>query len=485
MATEVVVRVRVEDAELQQFEKDVKGLGGTLEKIESKSTKTTDGLSSGFDKAGDAASNLDGGIKGVATQFGTVTKAAKKGGAAMRSALISTGIGALVVALGLIVDNWEAISEWIGLTNKDLERQAGLLKGEGGVIDSQLKIIENEIKLAKLRGEDVTDRLKLQKDILAVRKKNLVAQIAIAEATLLETEALAIAADNGYRGKIKGSINEEETLEIQKQTKAVNALRNALLLLTIEEETPEKKPKKDKKIPPKTRDKIDDSNLFDDGGLAEDTAFLEQLTTQSDAELALIKQSNEAKFLLDVEALGQKAANELEKTRIEQEGAAERQRIADIEAANKVDALWFYADASAAVASIIGEHTAAGKAFAVASTLISTYFSAQKAYESQFTPLALIDSPVRGAIAAGVAVAAGLANVKAILSTKTPGGGGGGQGAPSVSAPSFNVVGTSGQNQIAQSLSQQQEPIQAYVVGSNVTTQQGLDRNIVETATIG
>ena len=59
--------------------------------------------------------------------------------------------------------------------------------------------------------------------------------------------------------------------------------------------------------------------------------------------------------------------------------------------------------------------------------------------------------------------------------------GGGGQEA----APSFNVVGTSGVNQIAQTLNQQQEPVQAFVVGSNVTTQQELDRNIVETATLG
>jgi hypothetical protein len=52
------------------------------------------------------------------------------------------------------------------------------------------------------------------------------------------------------------------------------------------------------------------------------------------------------------------------------------------------------------------------------------------------------------------------------------------------SAPSFNVVGTSGVNQIAQGLGNQ-SPVQAYVVGSQVTTQQALDRNIVRTATLG
>jgi hypothetical protein len=61
-------------------------------------------------------------------------------------------------------------------------------------------------------------------------------------------------------------------------------------------------------------------------------------------------------------------------------------------------------------------------------------------------------------------------------------GGGGSSAAPQ---PAFNVVGTSGVNQIAEQLSQEQEPVQAFVVGSNVTTQQELDRNIVTTASLG
>lgn len=64
--------------------------------------------------------------------------------------------------------------------------------------------------------------------------------------------------------------------------------------------------------------------------------------------------------------------------------------------------------------------------------------------------------------------------------------GGGGSSSPdplTASAPTFNVVGTSGQNQIAQSLGQQ-APVRAYVVSNDVTTAQSLDRNIVKTATL-
>ena len=50
-------------------------------------------------------------------------------------------------------------------------------------------------------------------------------------------------------------------------------------------------------------------------------------------------------------------------------------------------------------------------------------------------------------------------------------------------APQFNVVGTSGTSQIAD-LMGSQPPIKAYVVSSDVTTSQSLDRNIIESATI-
>jgi hypothetical protein len=52
-------------------------------------------------------------------------------------------------------------------------------------------------------------------------------------------------------------------------------------------------------------------------------------------------------------------------------------------------------------------------------------------------------------------------------------------------APSFNVVGATTQNQLAAAiLGSQQEPMRAYVVSSDVTTAQQLERNIVQGASI-
>jgi hypothetical protein len=96
----------------------------------------------------------------------------------------------------------------------------------------------------------------------------------------------------------------------------------------------------------------------------------------------------------------------------------------------------------------------------------------------------------KGALEIGSTIASSVKSIQAIKgdSTSAPSGGsggggsaGGGGGAP---APSFNVVGNSGVNQIAQTLGSQQ-PVQAYVVANNVTTQQSLDRNIVSNASLG
>jgi hypothetical protein len=137
--------------------------------------------------------------------------------------------------------------------------------------------------------------------------------------------------------------------------------------------------------------------------------------------------------------------------------------------------------------ALAGEATTAGKTLAVAATTIDTYQSAVRSYNS----LAGIPiyGPALGSVAAGVAVASGLMNVKRILSVKTPGGGGGSApsgGAMAGSAPQFNVVGATGVNQLAGAISnREQQPVQAYVVANNVTTAQGLDRNIIRSATLG
>ena len=53
-------------------------------------------------------------------------------------------------------------------------------------------------------------------------------------------------------------------------------------------------------------------------------------------------------------------------------------------------------------------------------------------------------------------------------------------------APSFNIVGASAENQLAQTIADQTEqPVQAFVVANDVTTAQGLERNIIQESSLG
>lgn len=146
------------------------------------------------------------------------------------------------------------------------------------------------------------------------------------------------------------------------------------------------------------------------------------------------------------------------------------------------------------LSTILGKESAAGKAAAIAAATIQTYESATASYKS-LAGIPII-GPALGAAAAGAAIVSGLANVKKIVSTKTPqmggaGGGGGASGgrpsAPTQSTPpAFNVVGGSTANQLGDVIAEStKKPVKAYVTSNDVTSAQSLDRNIIEEATIG
>jgi len=164
-----------------------------------------------------------------------------------------------------------------------------------------------------------------------------------------------------------------------------------------------------------------------------------------------------------------------------------KDKLNQLEQDSKIDMLDNIGKGLMAASKIAGKATGAGKALAIAGTLVSTYSAAQKAYESQLT--ATPDSPIRAAIAAASAIMQGLANVKAIQSVKTPGMTGGsvsGGGATTVEAPDFNVVGQGAGSQLAGIVSNQfGGALRAYVISSDVTSAQELDRKINTTATIG
>jgi hypothetical protein len=129
------------------------------------------------------------------------------------------------------------------------------------------------------------------------------------------------------------------------------------------------------------------------------------------------------------------------------------------------------------IASAVGEETAAGKTLAIASAIIDTYMGANKALAAGAgTPL--------GYINAAAILATGFANVRKMTSVPVPGASDTASSAPS--GPSVSIVGGSADPsaQIARSLAQQnQKPIKAYAVATDMSTQQALDRRIQQNAT--
>ena len=137
--------------------------------------------------------------------------------------------------------------------------------------------------------------------------------------------------------------------------------------------------------------------------------------------------------------------------------------------------------------SILGKNSKAGKAAATAQAVINSYLAFTDVLKTPTT----IPEPfgsIQKAISAASILASGLQTVKQINAVQLPAGsGGGGAGGGITSqAPSINVVGAAPENQLAQVLGEQeQKPVKAFVVSSDVSTAQSLDRNIIDNASIG
>ena len=129
------------------------------------------------------------------------------------------------------------------------------------------------------------------------------------------------------------------------------------------------------------------------------------------------------------------------------------------------------------------------KAAKIASSTIATIEGTIEAWKTaQKSPITALN-PAYPAIQASLTAAFGAAGIAKIAAARFGGGGGSSSVSPAsgggvgggVMSPSFNVVGNSGFNQLAQI---QQQPIQAYVVSGEVTSAQALDRNRIKNATL-
>ena len=131
------------------------------------------------------------------------------------------------------------------------------------------------------------------------------------------------------------------------------------------------------------------------------------------------------------------------------------------------------------------------KAANISQALISTYLAASQVFANPAFP-----DPLSKTIAATATITTGLLNVASIArqkfqssagATSTAGSlGSGGSDGGNDRSFNFNLAGASRENQLAQTLQNRfDQPLQAYVVGRDITNQQQLQEDIVNNATFG
>lgn len=476
-----------------------------------------------------AAMALSQGIQGlkesasVFTQIGQSAKAALSG---IKSGIAATGIGLLVIALGSIVAYWDDIK---GAVNGVSSQQEQL----NAKVDANLKMEQS--KLDTIGSQDNVLRLqgKSEKDILKIKIGQIDAVIKATEAQIQQNDITAkaqIAAAERNKDILRGIL---DFLSIPFQTvlKTIDMIGTAVgkdfglsagfsklldkgssLIFDPAAETAKAEQVREASLKAITKLQNDRAG-FQLSIQNIDKQAADKAKEKNDKELQdtidLVNKQNEvvkagrdenlkmqAQSLEDLKLFGQNKLAETQKTLDEQVAANKAAADAEVEIEKKkteakLALLNAVSGGLSLAADELGESTVAGKAAAVAAATISTYAAIAGQLQA-FSGVPIPGYAIAQAILTG---AQGLLQVKKILSVKVPKGkgsagsapsigGAGGGGAAPTAAPTFNVVGNSGINQIAQTLGQQQ-PVQAYVVANNVTTAQSLNRNIIQNASIG
>lgn len=466
----------------------------------------------------------------------------------IKTAIGSTGIGLLLVALGALYAYWDDIKAAVSGVSIEQKNLNAISQKNVDQANEKLKAIGSQDNILKLQG-------KSEKEILAIKIRQTDEAISanrINIANQIETNKQAeIGAKRNYEmlksfldfvSKPTKFLYENAALAINKIIDLINKIPGVNIKYKLDEKMGDKAVDFITKLafdPEKTKAEgeatIKNSNdtltklLNDRAGYQLSSQAIDKKATEDKkaaedkiAEEKKAKEDKDLQDLLDFQKIIRDAesedAAEKQKIRLEQEKntldslnkiAEEQDKIAEEslrKAKEKADAelliqklkhdgqvalMGKTSEALGMFSDMLGKETAAGKTLAIAQATINAYlgisevWKAKNIYPEPFGTGMKIASTV-------VMATSAFKTVKDIMAVQVPGGGGGGSAptmggsASAPAAPSFNVVGNSGVNQVANVMSNQgMQPVQAYVVANNVTTAQGLNRNIVNNATLG
>lgn len=421
---------------------------------------------------------------------------------ALRGALIATGVGALVVGVGLLIANFEKVKKVV----------MNLVPGLSAVGDVVMSIVNTVTDFVGITSEAERTLDKMVSESQKTLRKNQ---------DFLDTQGdkydeytkRKIQANIDYAAKVKEVAEDETRTEAEKikYLKDLRAKADRDILQADKDRQAEKdkkaKEEQDKlkeaeaKRKEKEKEAAQKAKEAREKELAERNDFLYKIN-QAEIEQRILEKEQSDERIIEIE-------NEFAKIEQAEIISAEK-RAEDLikfeENKNKV-----LASSKENLNNIISglentgiAKTKAGqtvsKAIALTQIGIDSAVAISKAStlanaEGVAAQLAFPLIPGAGTIArvtsyasTALSVASNIARAKQLLSS---GGSSGGGSMPSGSSsaptpPQFNIVGQSGTNQLAQTIAgQQNKPIEAFVVSSAVTTSQALDRNRVKTATFG
>ena len=532
--------------------------------------EVTGGYVRQFRELGKGLAALPGQFGKFKTSAVTAFRSAVTGANAMKTALIATGIGAIVVALGLIAAYWDNI---VGaISGASVEQKKFLENAEKNVTAQEdaynaLSLSENSLRLQGKTEKQIRD-LKIQQteETIKALEAQLVAQEGIKKSqvdaskrnkeilqgiirflTLPLTTLLgvidmvgqALGKDFGLEESFSGGlaslvfdpeeVAEEADKTIDETTKKLAELksrRDGFLLADKNEKEAQaakdadKKKQDDDKAEKDAADaearknaaiaaqkEADAQKAADMGKELDEKVFNQQLTEQEREKNAVRDKffalqefyKDNAEVLAQITEQERKELQEIndkyDKEELDKK-KGQRQEIINlvVESANslisnlkELNSLYDQDDEEAAKRAF-----QRNKALQLAQAIINTASGIMSAYANP------LDVASGAAFAKAATIAVTGATQIAVISAQQYKGNasqssGGGQAptAPSATppqstAPSFNIVGQSGTNQLQDAITNALgQPMRAYVVGSDITSQQELDRKKVSTATIG
>jgi len=466
------------------------------------------------------------------TIYNYVNTATTTGLKALRIALVSTGIGAIVIGVGLLIANFDKLkkvalnlvpslgkvgdtignlfnsfTDFVGITSKasremqrmqenadkSLKNNAKFLKEHGSQIDQYTKskidaVNEYNEALKEDGANQVALKKELDRKLAKIDKERSDADNAKAkEKKEKENEKNKEAKDrlDAYNKSIKDAIkaynNEIEDIEADNEQKQLDLWKKR----QTEEINLLAKNKKDK-----------DALLL---ALQADYLIKQNALNLKSAQEAEAKQkeADDKKKERDDKARQEgEEARENYENKLREDAKklkSDEQAILDARLSAQLGFLDAVGGAVAALGSLFEQGSDMAKAAALADIAIGTAKGfiqgldiAQKSAAAA-GPGAAFAFPIFYAQQIG-AVLGAVSRAKSVLESGNSSSAGSSSSTPPASAPpSFNVVGASpaSANQIAQSVGGSQAPLKAYVVAQDVTTQQALNRNIVTSASLG